>query len=544
VSTGRSSGADPAARRGRAAGLAVVVAALAAVVVFPLFDLLRSAGEAIGDGGVAALRSGGGEAVANSLWTSATATTVAVVVGVGGALLSERVGGRFTGALRVGMVLPLLVPPFVTALGWTRAYGPGGLLDDVAGVTLPGLSGGLGIVAATAAHVAPLVYLVTAAALSTRARPELEWAARASGAGPVGAFRRITLPLLAPAIGGGAALAFVASMNSFGIPAVLGIPAGFPTITTRIFQDLARSASNAAFARVVLLATVLLALVAVVVAATDVATRRADPIRPGASHEPARPPASRAPWARGLAWAYLGFTAGIPVLALALTGLTRAVGLPPSPDNWTLANYAEALRGDFVGPALRTLLLAAAAATAATALGLLLAAVSRRGASRGLATAATLTFAVPGSALAVAVLLAYGPWLRDTLTIILIAYLAKFWALGHRSAVGSIGSIDPDLLRAARASGAGPVTAARRVLLPLLRPAIGAAWLLVFLFGLHELTMSSLLYGPGTATLAVVTLNVQQLGDVTVTAALASILTLPGFVAAIPLLRRRNGRFG
>ena len=78
-----------------------------------------------------------------------------------------------------------------------------------------------------------------------------------------------------------------------------------------------------------------------------------------------------------------------------------------------------------------------------------------------------------------------------------------------------------------------------RVVVPMLRPALVAAWLLVFLFGLHELTMSSLLYGPGTETLAVVTLEVQQLGDVTVTAALAVLLTVPGVAAAVVLARRR-----
>jgi iron(III) transport system permease protein len=244
-------------------------------------------------------------------------------------------------------------------------------------------------------------------------------------------------------------------------------------------------------------------------------------------------------WAAA-AWVYLAVTAALPLAALVLTGLTRAVGLPATPDNWTLTNFSEALSGGFWGAAGRTLLLAAVAATIATLLGAVLAAVSRRGAGRGLATAATLTFAVPGSALAVAVLLAYGPWLRDTLTIILIAYLAKFWALAHRSAAGSIGSLDRDLVRAARASGAGPWMVGRRILAPLLRPALGAAWLLVFLFGLHELTMSSLLYGPGTATLAVVTLNLQQLGDITVTAALAVILTVPGLAAAVPLLHRRR----
>lgn len=541
MSTAPSSAADLAGHRARRIGLAGIAVALAVVVGFPLFDLLRTAVDALDDGGGQALRSGGGAAVWNSVWTGAAATALAMVIGVAGALLTERVGGPGTGALRIGMMLPLLVPPFVTALGWTRAFGPGGLSDDTFGLTLPGLIGPAGIVVVTAVHVAPLVYAVAAAALATRARPELEWAARASGAGPVTAFAQVTGPLLTPALLGGGALAFVASVNSFGIPAVLGIPAGFPTITTRIYQDLARSAEPAAFSRVVVLATTLLIIAVAAVAAGDAATRRGIPPRPGASHEPART-GRRGRRASAAAWTYLVVAAALPVAALVLTGLTKAVGLPATPGNWTLANFGEALGSDVWGPAGRSLLLAAAAATIATVLGIVLAVVSRRGATRGFATAAALTFAVPGSALAVAVLLAWGPWLRDTLLIILLAYLAKFWALAHRTVDGSVGSLDADVIHAGRASGAGPYAVTRRILLPLLRPAVAAAWLLVFLFGLHELTMSSLLYGPGTDTLAVVTLNVQQLGDITVTSSLAVLLTVPGVLAAVPLLRRRSRR--
>jgi iron(III) transport system permease protein len=65
----------------------------------------------------------------------------------------------------------------------------------------------------------------------------------------------------------------------------------------------------------------------------------------------------------------------------------------------------------------------------------------------------------------------------------------------------------------------------RTITIPLLLPALAGAWLVVFLFGLHEVTMSSLLYGPGSETLAVVILNLRQLGDVPVTAALAVLLT-------------------
>ncbi len=74
------------------------------------------------------------------------------------------------------------------------------------------------------------------------------------------------------------------------------------------------------------------------------------------------------------------------------------------------------------------------------------------------------------------------------------------------------------------------------VVVPLLRPAIVGGWLLVFLIAFHELTMSSLLYGPGTDTVAVAVLNLQQLGDVPVSSALAVILTLPLIIAAVPLL--------
>ena len=137
--------------------------------------------------------------------------------------------------------------------------------------------------------------------------------------------------------------------------------------------------------------------------------------------------------------------------------------------------------------------------------------------------------------LAVAMLLAYGPWLRDTFLLILLAYLAKFWALGHRPLAGAVTGLSPDMVWAARASGATSATALRSVVVPLLRPAVVTAWLVVFLFGLHEVTMSSLLYGPDTATLAVVTLNLQQLGDPTVTAALAVVLSVIVAAAAVPL---------
>jgi len=541
--------AEPIAwRRPRWATIGLWFAAILLVllVVVPLFELFRGAiGEGWASAGQAFRAAGTATVVANTLWTGAVATVLAVVAGTAAAFVTERAHIPARNWLRWGLLLPLVTPPFVSALSWAQAYGPGGLTDDLAGWTVPGLFGGPGVVGVIAVNAAPLAYLILAAGLATRVAPDLERAARAAGSNGWETFRLVTLPLLRPALLGAAALVFVVSVNSFGIPAVLGSPAGFGTMTTRIYQDLARSAAPAAFTRVLVLAA---ALVVVTITVVAVADRRFGlarvVVRTGGTTGSATPPGRRA-WLPALAlWVYVTITALIPLLALVLSSLTRAVGLSPIPANWTLANFGEALRGSYGAALGRSVSLAVVAATLVVLLGGLAASLSRRRFGRPIGTAAILTFAVPGSALAVAVLLAYGPWLRDTLMIILVAYLAKFWALGHRSIAGSADAIPPDLYRAARSGGAGPLTALRTVIVPLLRPAIAAAWAIVFLFGFHELTMSTLLYGPGSETLAVVILNLRQLGDVTVTSAMAVMLTALVVVAFAPvwLVRRIAGR--
>jgi iron(III) transport system permease protein len=225
-----------------------------------------------------------------------------------------------------------------------------------------------------------------------------------------------------------------------------------------------------------------------------------------------------------------------PFIMLILAALTRSVGLPPSPQNLTLAHFSEALHSRYLGALGRSLVLSFTAASIVVALGSLVASLRRHWAGRPFRTAVLLTFAVPGSTLAVAMLLAYGGRLRDTLALILLAYLAKLWGVGHRIVEGAAGSVPPDLFRAARASGASGLTAVATVVARLLRPALVGGWLMVFIIAFHELTMSSLLYGPGTDTVAVVVLNLQQVGNVGVTSAVAVLLTLPALLLALPAL--------
>jgi iron(III) transport system permease protein len=517
---------------------------LAVLVGYPLVELVRAALDQGWGVFFDALRGrGSAGAMWNTVWTGAAVTAVSLVLGTAAALVTERSAAGRRRWLRVGMLLPILIPPFVAALGWAEAFGPAGLLDDLFGIDLPGLFGPLGVVLVISVNTIPLAYLVVAAGLASRAEPDLERAARASGAGAVEAFRTVTLPLLRPSLVSAGGLVFVVAVNSFGVPVLLGTPAGFETMTTRIYRNLALSSDPESFVGVVAVAAALVAITFLVVAVSDAWTWLGGAVVRTGAPAGIPPTGLRSRWPAAGVGAYVVLTSLIPFIALVLRALTRAVGLSPVPGNWTLANFEEALRG--AGGAFgNSLILAAGAAGLAVILGGAVAALGR-GRRGWLGSLPVLTFAVPGSALAVAVLLAYGSSLRDSLLLILIAYLAKFWALGHRPIAGSLENLPADAIRAARSSGAGPFTVLRTVVIPMLWPAVAAALVLVFLFAFHELTMSALLYGPGSETLAVVILNLRQIGDVTVTAAMAVMLTLVVLAAGGVLgLARRKGRAG
>ena len=529
-----------AARRLPALGLGSALVALTALVGVPLAALALTAlelGRGALDGGAMLIG-----AIWNTVWTASLATLLSVTAGTALALLTERSSAPARGARRLAMVVALVVPGYIAALAWLRAYAPGGLLDSLLGISAGALVGPAGIVAVLAVEAAPICYFVVAAGLASRAEPDAERAARVSGGGPLTALRTVTLPLLRPSLLAAAAICFVLNATAFGTPAVLGIPAGFATMTTQIYRDLAFSSDPASFGRAIGLALVLALLAAALLAAAewllrDRSARGGAPTGPTGA--PRRRPTRAARVASATAWLLVLPAVGVPLLALLLTALTRATGLPPTPANLTLDNFSQVLDRHALAAFGNSLVLSVAAA-----IGVLLLSGLALAARRISSAAVGISFALPGSTLAVAMLLAYGPFLRDTLAIILLCYVAKFWLLGWRPLAAAFDGIGADVARAARVSGATALTAARTITLPLLRPAVVAAALIVFLFGMHEVTMSSLLYGPGTQTLAVAVLNLQQAGDPTLTAALAVVVSAVAIVVGLPLFARLRGGAG
>jgi iron(III) transport system permease protein len=525
--------------------LAAIPGAAVVLIGLPVLALVRTALELDPAQIADALAASAGPA-AVTLETAVAGAVFAVGGGTFLAFATQRFAVPGRRLLIAAAVLPLLVPGYVAALGWVQAFGPGGYVSHAFGFAVPALFGPLGIALVLGVEAAPLAYLVVVAALASGADADLERAARASGASPWTCFRTITLPLLAPVLGAALLICGVVSATAFGTPAVLGSSSGTVTVTTRIYQDLAFSSSPVAFARAVLLSLLLAAgVVVAVIASARLLGRRSLQFALPAGREHSRTRSGA--WLVGaVGWLLIVLFVVVPLISLALTALTRAVGLPPVPSNWTLDNIRAAFDANFVAALGNSLLLSIVAATGVVLLGLASAAASRgvRRAGGLLAMVVLLSFAIPGTTFAVGVLQAYLPQIGGSLLIILVAYLGKFWALGERPIAITLDRISRDAVRAGRVSGAGAWTVARTIVLPLARPQILAAWLIVFLFGLHEITMSSLLYGPGNATLAVVVLDQQQLGDPSITAATALLVTGLVLIAALPLAIRAMRRQG
>jgi iron(III) transport system permease protein len=522
--------------RGRAVSTLIVIGLLTALVAIPVAQLARTALSS-GWGGLGTALGSGAAVIAleHTVLVSAAVTVLAVLGGAACALAVERRPPRARAVLRLAAISPLLIPEFVLGFSWSQAYGPSGTLDHAAGITIPGLIGPSGVVLVLAVHAVPLAYLVIAAGLGARAEPELELAARASGAGGRTVLRTVTLPLLRPALTAAAALVFITATNSFAVPQVLGTPAGFATMSTLIYNDLNLSAAPDVFDQMAAVALEQTALVLAAILVFGLALRTGPtavvrgPLPSGVhggtvAHRTGRAAGRITGSLIGL---YVLIAVVFPLLALTGVALTRGPGLAPTPGNWTAANFATAFTGPTWTGLWHSLILAAVAATAVTLMSLPTVLGVGRRARAALGTGVILAYAVPGSALAVGILIAYGRPLENSALIILIAYLAKLWAVGQRPLSGAVDRLVPEHAMAARASGAGALTALRSAVLPPLRAALLTGAGLVFILAVQEVTMSGILYGPGTETFAAVILNQQDLGADGATAALALVMTVP-----------------
>ncbi len=482
-------------------------------------------------------------ALAGTLFAAGGAAIVAGVVGTAFAvaIACTDLPGRET--LRAALSLPLVVPPYCYAIAWIALANPqSGLLQGLFGGALD-VYGRTVLVLVLGWCEVPLVLLPGVAALRS-IDGSLYEAARLSGASAFGAVRTVLLPLARPALGSGMALAFVSAAASFGVPYLLGTggAGGRVVLTTAIVRALDVGTPDAR-ARAATLATLLLVSVLPALLAGGWLARSGRALVVGKVGKPVAIPLGRARRPLGaLAAALVLAGVALPLGTVALTSVLRVFGEGIGPTNWSLASWREVLGRPAVAAALgRSVLYAGLAAAICASLGAVLAGARDRGRSRLArlaAAAAELPYAVPGTVLAVGLLTAFAREIRvvvldrasfvlalaGTGAMLVVAYAVKGLALGIRNAAAGLGRIDPTLVEAARIAGSSATGATARVTVPLLSPSLRAAFALVLLPALGEITMSVMLFSPDTETAGVTLFDLQGYADPPAAAVLATIL--------------------
>jgi iron(III) transport system permease protein len=437
-----------------------------------------------------------------------------LAVGAGAAWLVTMY--RFPGqrVLNWALVLPLAMPAYVLAYAYTdflQVTGPvQTALRDLTGwgwrdYWFPNVRSLGGAVFVLTAALYPYVYVLARAGFAEQSMCALE-VSRTLGCTPFAAFRRVGLPLARPAIAAGVAFVMMETLADFGAVAYFELR----TFTTGIYRAWYALGSPAAAAQ---LASLLLLLVFAVLT-LEWAARGQGRFASGTTHIFRKERAELTGWrgyAACLACALpilVGFVLPALVLAGMASGASDGVGL----------GRLAVLAGN-------TALLGALASTLIVGVAVVaLLAANREGsaAALGLLRSAALGYAVPGAVVGVGVLIALGAFdaaadrlaeaatgagtglvVGGTLAALLYAYLVRFFAVGFNPLEAGMAKIAPMLGDAARVLGCGPTSVARRVHLPLLRPSLIGALLLVMVDVMKELPATLILRPFNFDTLAV-----------------------------------------
>lgn len=429
------------------------------------------------------------------------------------------------------------------ALAFAQAVGPSSplllMLDMAPPLGTPNPIYGLGgMVLLLGIQGAPLVMLAIAALLR-RLPGEAVLAAQGLGAHPALALRRIVWPLLWPGLMSGAALAFLAALGNFGIAAMLGIPGRYVVLPVLIWQRLSGAGvaglGQAAALSVMLAVLALPAIWAQSRAARSASLPEGQPFKP----LPLHPAVSLV--ISVVVGVYLFVVLGLPLVALVISAVVPALGVAPTASSITLRHFSEALLpgAQTLSALANSFSLAVLAAIVLALAALPVALMARNRAVRLAMGMADLTNALPGACTAIAAILVVltvpgASALYGSLALIGLAYLAKFQSLAVRPVSVAAARLDPRLDAAAASLGAGWWRRLRSVHLPALAPAAMAGGVLVVLLAVNEVTISSLLHGPGQQTIGVLVFNLQDSGQAPLAAAVSCIALL--LVAALMAL--------
>jgi iron(III) transport system permease protein len=457
--------------------------------------------------------------------------------------------------VRALVTASFVTPPFLGAIAWELLAAPNsGLLNQlfraITGAEPDAYLFNIytlgGLIFVISCYTFPYVFVLVANTLD-RMPGDLEDASSILGGSTWTTARRVTVPLAMPTLFAGALIAFLQAMTLFGSPAILALPAGFHTMTTKIWSlfqyppklELAAAASL----------PLLVLTVALLRAEAVILGRRGYAVVGGRQGDPRRVALGRWKWvALAAVLLVLLNPVFLPYAALLNAAFSRVPSELVSFENVTLHNIAFVLfELSSTGVAARnTLILCTSAATIGTVMALVIAYITSRkviGWHKALGFLATAPVAVPGIVLGVGLFLAYTrpPFvLYGTLWILLIAFITIALPAAYQQLQSAFRVVNPDLEEASRILGATRLGTLGRITAPLLRTSVIATWCFIFIGVIRELSAAVMLFTSDTKVISVLIFDLNESGDLGAIAVLGLVMLVFTF-AVIAVINRVPG---
>jgi iron(III) transport system permease protein len=497
--------------------------------------------------------------IVNSLTFAIGSSIVALVLGTSLAWLVERTNTPFRSAAYLTAFISIAVPGIIKVVGWILLLGPrNGLLNVwVSRLFGPGapsfnIFSMQGMVLVEGILWTPVVFLLMAVPFRSM-DPALEEASSIAGAGHWKTFYYVTFKLATPSVLSVLLLTFIRSMEAFEIPALIGIPSRVAVFTTEIYFK-SRRGFPPNYGEASAYSVLLMLFVALGIFLYSRATQLAQQFYTitGRGFRPKLIDLGRWRHLTGALILLLPLLIILPILILLWASMVPVYTQPSlqSLASLTLQNYFGAFENSNVQNAVRNTLIIALVSATFTMLITTVAAwliVRTRLPHRWtLDMLASFTLVFPGVVLGVALIRTYLTLpipIYGTIWILIIAYLTRFVSYGMRYSLPGILQIHQELEESSMVSGASWSATFRRIVVPLMMPALFGGWIWVFLISVRELSIAIMLSGPRSQVISVALFELWEDGQLTEMAAFAMVVT-GGVTVLATLFHRVSQQYG
>jgi iron(III) transport system permease protein len=495
----------------------------------------------------------------NSIYYALGTCSLTFLIGTFLAWVSERTNTPFKKLFIVMSLIPFIIPGILSTISWILLLSPKIGLINIVLKQLLGLESApfniysmWGMIWAESIHLYPLVFLLMSAAFRNM-DTSLEEAALTAGSSTFQTFRRVTLPLMRPAMFSVLLINFIRGIEAFEVPALIGVPAKISVFTTKIFLAIHQFPSDFGLAGAYAVTLLVISTIGVLIYGKITRREERYATVTGKGYRPRV--IDLGGWkyvTLGISFLIFFLAVIMPVFVLLWSSFIPYYGVPSKElmQKMTLANYNYILNYPLALTAFKnSFYLSVGSATLVMLLTSVIAWITVKTKLPGRGFLDTMTFipiAMPGIVLGVSLIWVYLTLpipIYGTIWVLLLAYMTKYIPYGIRAASASMIQINKELEEASLTAGGTWSQTFRKIILPLLMPGFTAGWIYISIIALRELSTSILLYSYNSTVLSIMAFDLWEGGQYTYVCALGVLMVLL-LVAMAAIARKLGAKIG